>query len=779
MRVERVTADALALPETQREDFARNQCGNDSETLKAVLDLLSANKEMGDFLEVPAVDFGRETFGRYRAVREIGRGGMSIVYLGERTEADFEKTVAIKVLLMQAPGAIPQNETKILAALEHPNIARLYDAGVTPSGFRYLVMEYVDGVPCTAFAKELDERQRLKLFLEICAGVQHANRSLVIHRDIKPGNILVTKEGTPKLLDFGIAKVLSPEPGIQQTIGIRAYTVDYASPEQILGKPVTTATDVYSLGVLLCELLTGARPRTLSTLPLAEAVERAQNEEVRTIPLKGDLGVIARKALRREPAERYESASALVQDIERYMNGEPVEAREQTWWYRTSRFLSRHRYAVASAALALTALLIATGTAIWQARLASQRFEQVRGLSKSVMFELHDAVRPLPGSLPARQLIVKNSLQYLDALARDTSADDKLQLEVASGYIRLADIEGAGNQAAIGQTGSALTTAERAVEIARRVYTRSPKNARAGETLVEGLERISAASTLRGDVDQAIRAGREAVEISEKLVAANPADLKLKKEAAEALHVLADAYSHSKKEGELASPIWKRAITIRQQLADASPDSDEERRTLAREHNFATAHFLIWKNLPEAEKHANEAYRISRLRMDAGVTDAIPHLASNLGHLANIAGRRGNRAEAIRLYQEQLEWRRKMIERDPQSSQAALGLTATLGRLCFWHTEIGKTQQAVAYGEEALSRIRTLYAKDPANMQVNRELFFALADLASAYDQGKQKARSCVLLKEAEQRLSDKLKSMPIESGPPARVLKLVAACGA
>jgi eukaryotic-like serine/threonine-protein kinase len=411
-RVSSLASEALDLPEAEREAFVRQRCGSDPAALEAVLDMLAAEREMGDFLGEP-IDLDEDppaeaaSFGRYKVIREIGHGGMSIVYLAERHEENFDQRVAIKLLLHQAFRSLPETEIGILAGLEHPNIARFLDAGIAPSGLRYLVMEYVDGIPCNEYCHTLkDDRQRLRLFLQICAGVAHANRSLVIHRDLKPGNVFVTKDGVVKLLDFGIAKVLSSVQAQDQTVGIRAFTPDYASPEQILGEPTTTATDVYSLGVLLCELLGGHRPRDLSTLPTAEAVSIVQTE-ITSVPLQGDLALIARKALRRDPTQRYESASALAKDIERYLAGLPVEARAPSWTYRASKFISRNRYPVAAATAVLAAILGGLGYVAFQNRQIERERDRAENVARFLkdLFAAADPERNQGTRLTAKELL--------------------------------------------------------------------------------------------------------------------------------------------------------------------------------------------------------------------------------------------------------------------------------------------------------------------------------------------------------------------------------------
>jgi serine/threonine-protein kinase len=356
--------------------------------------------------------------GPYRVIREIGRGGMGTVYLAARDDDQYQKRVAIKVVRGLDSAAVVRHfrrERQILAGLEHPNIARLLDGGTTDDGLPYLVMQHVEGLPVDRFCDEhkLDVRERLELFRGVCAAVQHAHRNLVVHRDIKPANVLVTTDGAPKLLDFGIAKILNPDiaADVATATGL-SMTPDYASPEQARGAPITTATDVYSLGVVLYELLTGHRPyRLKSREPLAvlkaiceeepekpstavtrdeageptggaapprtaETVSRTREgtpERLRR-RLRGDLDNIVMMALRKEPQRRYGSVEALSEDIRRYLEGLPVEAHKPTAWYRGSKFVRRHALGVAAAA-AFVVLVVgfAVSMAVLSARVARER----------------------------------------------------------------------------------------------------------------------------------------------------------------------------------------------------------------------------------------------------------------------------------------------------------------------------------------------------------------------------------------------------------------------
>lgn len=433
VQAEQAFAAALSQPEPLREAFVRERWAAAPDVRDEVLKLLAAQARMGGFLESRLLDFRGHRFGAYVAGEEIGRGGMSVVYSGHRVDGDFEKKVAIKVVLTPI-GTAP--EAQILASSQHPNIARLFDAGVTELGLRYLVMEYVEGVPCTEFRPEAGEREKLRLFVQVCHAVQAAHHSLVVHRDLKPENILITADGTPKLLDFGIAKML--EPAALQTGGLQAFTLNYASPEQVRRMPVSTLDDIYSLGVILCEWVGGRLPRRFGGSSPADLLR--QFDAPPDIPLGGDLGAMARRALEPRPEDRYESAGALARDIERYLAGEPVHAQPRSWTYVAGKFVRRHALAVAAAALALTLTAGTASYAVWQRRLAQHRFNQVRSLSQSVMFELHDALAPLEGSARARAMIADRSLAYLDTLARDRSLTDEVALEAARGYLRIAEV---------------------------------------------------------------------------------------------------------------------------------------------------------------------------------------------------------------------------------------------------------------------------------------------------------------------------------------------------
>jgi serine/threonine-protein kinase len=418
--VDRLFDAALDRPTTERRDFVESECGDDPELLASVLRLLEIEEGSDDRLEVPASNLSQafienlsghteapRQIDRYTLVRELGRGGMGTVYLAEHEGEDFRQQVALKILRrgLDTDDILRRfvTERQILAQLSHPNIARLYDGGATPNGRPYLVMEYIEGEPITDYCdrNRLDIRQRLRLALHVADAVNAAHASLIVHRDLKPSNILVTAEGHVKLLDFGIAKMLDPEAGgVHTRTGSYLLTPDHASPEQLNGEPITTATDVYQLGVLLFRLLTGQRPFAAergSPLELRELAERTDIPKASTTivsadeaeaiaaarstsppqlrkMLRGDLDTIVGKALNTEPSRRYSSAASLAEDMRRYLDGRTISARPDTFGYQTRQFLRRNRWVAPVAVAAIVALGLYIGTLVrYAARLKAER----------------------------------------------------------------------------------------------------------------------------------------------------------------------------------------------------------------------------------------------------------------------------------------------------------------------------------------------------------------------------------------------------------------------
>lgn len=421
--------------------------------------------------------------GPYRLGRLLGQGGMGAVYLGERTDGEIRQNVAIKLLAAGAhrPGWDERflKERQLLSSLNHPSIVRVLDAGHTADGRPYLVMEHVDGIAIDRYAETIEVRERLKLFVRVCEGISHAHRRLIIHRDLKPSNILVDSAGLPKILDFGIAKLLEDTGDLTQTAE-RLLTPAYASPEQIRGLAQTTATDIYSLGAVLYKLLAGRSPHETET-GISQAVEIAAGRKKIDPPsslnpdLPSDLDYIVRKALRPEPEERYASVEALAGDIHAFLESRPVEARAGDAWYRTRKFLERYWIPVMATALVIVSLAVGLGLANRERALAQRRFAYVRQLAGR-LFDIDVQARELPGSAKTRQLIVDTALEYLRRLGAEVHGDPELALEIGNAYMRVARVQGVPISPSLGQMDQAERSERVAQTFVDSVLAAEPRN---------------------------------------------------------------------------------------------------------------------------------------------------------------------------------------------------------------------------------------------------------------------------------------------------------------
>ncbi len=452
---------ALVEDVERREELVRERAGPDASLAKEVLRLLARDGELGAYLEPSEtfVEAARELrpqdvaligsrIGPWRIERKLGSGGMGTVFLARRAEGDFDQRGAVKLLRggLDSPQVLQRfrRERRLLAQIEHPNVARLLDGGVTENGTPYIVMEYVDGLPIDAYcdANKLSINDRLRLFAKVCGAVQHAHQHLVVHRDLKPGNVFVNAAGDPKLLDFGLAKVLSDDDDLLVTqTGAHALTPAYASPEQIRGESVTTASDVYSLGVVLYELLTGRLPYKVDTTSISELARRIceqapppPSEAVETsdparsgarVPqlarrrLRGDLDTIVLKALHKDPKRRYASAGHLAEDIARHLSGWPVLAQSDSLAYRARKFVGRHRASVLASALAIAALVggLVVSSRLWL--VAHERAEQITRLSDvrivQALAEDADKIWPaVPPAAPKMRMWIRHAEQLLE-----------------------------------------------------------------------------------------------------------------------------------------------------------------------------------------------------------------------------------------------------------------------------------------------------------------------------------------------------------------------------
>ncbi|HWZ99701.1 MAG TPA: protein kinase [Candidatus Dormibacteraeota bacterium] len=641
-QIKKVLEVALALDTAERGPYLDKTCANDADLRQEVESLLASHQPTGkNILDEPLANIlaaepaparhamgTGQRIGAYKIIEEIGRGGMGEVYRAVRADGEFTKEVALKTVRggFDVASVVERfrNERQILASLDHPNIARLYDGGTSDEGIPYLVMELVDGVLIDSYcdADKLNITRRLELFVQVCSAVQYAHQRLVIHRDIKPGNILVTKEGVPKLLDFGIAKILDPATTMNVTL-VRPMTPEYASPEQIRGEPITTASDVYSLGVVLYQLLAGRSPyrtETRTRHELSEAItntepERPSTAILRRIPsdgadrgkrtaeqlcdvregslsklqkrLAGDLDNIVLKALRKEPQRRYSSVEQLAEDLRKHLDGRPVSARKDSWSYRSGKFIRRHKVGVTASALAAAMLVAGVVVTLREARIAEnnrlraeKRFDDVRKLSNSLIFEIHDSIQNLQGATPARKLLLDRALEYLDKLSADASGDPDLQRELAWGYQRLAVVQGNSEESNLGNVKAALASDHKALSLFEAVAKANPSNT-IDQLNVAMMHRILSFSELSG------ASGREdlekAMEISGCLLKTDGQNPKVKSERSIEYQNLALMYS-AKGDRPHALESYQENLKLKENILRANPDY----RGIVRAHAMAT-----------------------------------------------------------------------------------------------------------------------------------------------------------------------------------------------
>jgi len=704
-RVERLFHEASEIESGSRDAFLAGACAGDESLRLAVGRLLDAAERVGrnpawgepaihiEAHHTAAQEMGDATLQRYRLIAPIGAGGMGQVFKAVRADDEFSKLVAIKIVQRgfsdDSQDAIVRRfrqERQILAGLEHPNIARLLDGGSTPDGLPFLVMEYVEGLPIDRYlaAKKPPLREILQLFRTVCSAVSHAHTNLVVHRDLKPGNILVTEAGTPKLLDFGIAKLLDGAAERTRT-GAGAMTPEYASPEQVRGAAITTSTDVYSLGVLLYELLSGARPyrATASTMELAEAICNQTPEPMSARAgrrFDADLENIVQMALRKEPERRYTSAEQFSEDLRRYLEGYPVAARAATRGYRARRFAGRNKAALAAAALVSLSLLAGTAATAWEAHVADRRFNDLRKLANSYLFEFHDAIKDLPGSTPARQLVVKRALEYLDRLSRERGNDAELSRELASAYEKVGAVQGLPRFQSLGDRVGALASYRKALAIRERLAAASPNRVDIGTELSQCYLDIGFILQQAGDLRGASETLRKAVRLTENLAAAHPSDAlvrdKLALAYAETGDVLGSYNDPNLGDAKGAMEYFRQSIAIREKLVAENP-ADRNGRL------FLAALYTRLGNIRRAQ--ADNPGAVESLRKALGIEERL-------------------------VREEPVKW---LYRREVAIDKRTLALL---------FRDMGNLQEARKYGDESAAIFSQLAKEDPQNMQSVEEL---------------------------------------------------------
>lgn len=807
-KVNEIVLDALELNATRRPEFIENRCLDAPDIRREVESLLDGEPavEAEDFFGASAVInyasfFNRDEdpealagqeIGNYRIIREIGRGGMGSVYLAERADGKFEQRVALKLLKRELNTKDLRrrfrHERQILAALQHPNIARLLDAGTSQDNVPFLVMEYVEGLPIDVFCdkRNFDLKDRLELFRSVCEAVAFAHRNLVVHRDIKPLNILVTDDGIPKLLDFGIAKLLTPEfeADSEHTITqLGVMTPSYASPEQLKMESVSTATDVYSLGVVLYELLSGHRPfetiegnlqkvikavceteppppslvvksipedkgqkgedeTTLKTdesstpFPRNEKVENntAANKFRHTNPqfvfsnpqlLKGDLDNIVLKALKKEPDRRYSTVDFFSEDIRRHLEGLPVTARPDTFSYRAEKFIKRNRASVFAGTLILLAVIGGLAATLWQAKIAQaervraeRRFNDVRTLANSFLFEFSPKIENLPGSMPARQLLVTRALEYLDNLSQEASGDLQLQSELAKAYEKVGDVQGNPYNPNIGDTKGALESYEKAQVIRQELLNKEPDNLTAQSDLANNFKLSGEIHSNGGDYDKGVGFYDQALALREKIVERNPQDFDSRAKLAEVLRArgLIPFFEGDNKK---AVEYYTRAKDINEQLWREQPENPKIAEQYA--YNFvAIGEAQGWdgdfkgasKNLqiglemlvPLGEKYPND------LSIQRSVMLAHNKKAENFQDLEEFE-------KSVEFFSKGVEIAQNLAKADPQNSQAKRDVAMGNKKLAQALDDAGKSRESLEKLTFALNIFQNIAAADPNNIE--------------------------------------------------------------
>lgn len=732
-RVKALAADAWERPPANRSEYVAARCGDDAVLSREVLSLLAAMEGAGDALDTPAFDAEAiarmtrvvdehrsvpvgERLGPWTLVREIGQGGMGTVYLAERADAEFTQRAAVKIVRAGAADDLLvrrfRDERRILATLEHPHIARLIDGGATPQGLPYVVMEYIEGLPIDLYCEQhaLDLRRRIRLFRLVCLAVDYAHQRLVVHRDIKASNILVTSDGVPKLLDFGIAKVLQPDAATEPTL-VRMITPESASPEQLRGAPVTTATDVYALGVLLYRLATGRSPYRLATGSDAELIAAVcVQEPVPPGTIDGDVDRIILKAMRKDPERRYGGAEQLADDLQRYLESRPVLAAPDSRVYRLRKFGARHRLGLAAAALVALAIAGGSAATVWQARVAARerdragrQFNAVRTLAASVLGELHDAVAGLAGSTPARELLLRRATEYLDTLSREVGDNVDLQRELAAGYRRLAEVQGERGASNVGNVDAAVASSRKAVALLE------PLAARVGDTR-DRLALANAYLTLAGleaGIEDRRARTRQAVAMLEAIPRAEQTGPDVLSTSVRVWFYVGRQHLEAGQYQD-AHDAFVRDVAAAEAALGLAPGSPRATRNLA----LALQQLGTTLEMLERRAEAIAAYRralaLDRDRAERmqESADARLDLSFSHGALGAALASAGDIAGAREQYQRAIELRQAVADADPDNDRATLSVAYGHQRMAWVEGEGGDVGAALAAHDRALTVYR-------------------------------------------------------------------------
>jgi eukaryotic-like serine/threonine-protein kinase len=776
---------ALEVEPSERDSFLQQACGEDS-SLRSEIDGLLAADSDGELLQPAAIlnheaiynEHTRAHIGRhigpYQIVEEIGCGGMGEVYRAFRADDQYRKEVAIKLVRAGQDSKFVitrfKLERQVLADLDHPNIARLLDGGTTEEGIPYFVMELIRGQLLTEYCdrQKLPTTERLRLFLPVCSAVQYAHQRLIIHRDLKPNNILVTAEGIPKLLDFGIAKIIDPADSPQVADGtlsmFRLLTPAYASPEQVRGENITTASDVYSLGVLLYECLTGHRPygagangthemekavcesepqkpstvvrsterqtgdSSMEITPASVSIVRDGTPEKLEKRLRGDLDNIVLMALRKEPERRYASVEQFAIDVGRHLEYLPVIASKDTVRYRTAKFIARHRTGVVAAVALLLVVLAGAAATLYEAHRARQnelraerRFNDVRKLANSLLFDIHDSVKDLPGSTPARKLIIQNALQYLDSLSSEAGGDPSLQRELATAYERVGEVQGHFLLSNLGETENALHSFEKALRLRKTLASSAGFSWQDKLALARCHRLVATQLQAVGKVHDALENIRTAIPLAESLRKEHPQEIGVLGELSQDYGI--NAYLH-------------RGGGVFPGLLDPAEEAESRRKAIAVDEDWLTIapsseeaqHALAWDQVNYAERlgegKKDEALRYflhsleieKQIRARADSPERAREVVSVYNRLGMFYDRINDIPDSLKSHRSALKIEEEFVSEDPHNQHFVENLAVDHANIAECLSKMGQVKESKLEIAKAMVVMEGLMRDSPGNV---------------------------------------------------------------
>jgi len=795
-QVRDVLEKALDLAPGERSAYLNQACSSDPSLRQEVETLLASSPDVrSSFLQSSmladglgadsdgtrssvALESGQIFARHFQLIRKLGEGGMGQVWLAEQT-SPVRRQVALKLIKagMYDEAVVQrfQSERQSLAIMDHPSIAKVFEAGTTAQGQPYFVMEYVPGLPITEYCdqEKLKIRDRLDLFIQACEGVQHAHQKAIIHRDLKPANILVVEvdgKPVPRIIDFGLAKATTPQvegESIFTQLGHFVGTPGYMSPEQADPnvQDIDTRTDVYSLGVVLYVLLTGLQPfetKPKQREPLDELLRRLREEEPPrpstkvtadrdtsaataeargTEPkhlvslLRGDLDWITMKALEKDRARRYGAPSELAADIRRYLNHEPVVARPASTAYRAGKFIKRHKLSAAVTAVFALVLLASAVAILREARIArmqqaraERRFDSLRKLTNSLLFEFHDSIEHLPGSTAARELVVGRALDYLEQIASEAHDDPATLRDLAAAYERIGRIRGEERNPHMGGTGSfqqAKQLYEKALAIRQKLAAANATDVTLQFELIGTMLNVATIYYQLGDLDRALDLQQQRLAIEQRLAASHDSE-ELRYNIAASLTgigVLKVWYG----DYDSALDYERRALTMNQALLDRNPGSLRMRRRLVISHNWIATALKFDKRYGEAASEYREALAMVEQLMagDPSNTDLQRFLAGDSEDLCRCLAYAGLFSEVRGRCRKAIAMNEDMVKSDKDNVQASADLASSNLSMGLALYLMHSPQEALVFERRAESMYRDVSVRDPDS--VSNELDHAVS----------------------------------------------------